>query len=608
MLFVLADVASGARSTLSYQQNHCVMGRMCGISGIIQRREGPVDRGAIDRMVAAQKHRGPDGEGVFEGPGFLFGHNRLAILDLSHGGAQPMKLEVESGEQLVLTYNGEIYNYLELRDELIGRGHRFHSQTDTEVILHAYKEWGVDCLTRFNGMFAFVLYDSGKKRLFGARDRFGVKPLHLCLTPETLMFASEIKALLAVAPATGVDRQTVVDYLYAGHLHHSGRTFFAGIEELKAGHRFIYDLRAHELKIEPWYVLRDHIQDLTLNATDAAAELRKQLGDSVRLRLRSDVRVGTCLSGGVDSSSIASIAANSYPPGTFIGITAESLDPENNETEFARAVAENSKLEWHTVRPEDFRAQLIDVIKTQDEPFAGLSVFMQDAVMREARRLNVPVLLDGQGGDEVFLGYPKYLQAKLLPPPRLFAKKVASAMGWMESREFESELKASMPRELEVAKDHLLKYRRALSEPRAAQILDITETNLPQLLRYEDRNSMRHSIETRLPFLDYRVVEFGLGLSFDLKVKGNVQKAVLRDAMRDVVPAPILGRHDKIGFAAPDRTWQPHFEALWRDHVADSKLLKELVPTVVTKSPSEFSASAKWKLINLAIWSETYFI
>lgn len=559
-------------------------------------------------MVKAQKHRGPDGEGVFEGPGFLFGHNRLAILDLSHGGAQPMQLETERGEKLVLTYNGEIYNYLELRDELRGLGHVFKSETDTEVILHAYKEWGVDCLSHFNGMFAFVLYDSAKKRLFGARDRFGVKPLHLRRTSETLQFASEIKALLAVSPATGIDRQTVVDYLYAGHLHHSGRTFFEGIEELKAGHRFIYDLSSHELKTDQWYVLATRVRDLNLNVSEAAEELRKLLTDSVRLRLRSDVRVGTCLSGGVDSSSIAALAATSYKSGSFIGITAESLDPETNETEFARVVAENSKLEWHRVRPDDFRAQLFDVVKTQDEPFGGLSVFMQDAVMREARRLNVPVLLDGQGGDEVFLGYPKYLQAKTFPPPRLLAKKLASELGWLETREFEAELQASMPEELAAAQDHLLKYRQALSRPREAQILDITETNLPQLLRYEDRNSMRHSIETRLPFLDYRVVEFGLGLSLSLKVRGGVQKAVLRDAMRDVVPAAVLNRRDKIGFAAPDRSWEPHFQALWRDHVVASTHLKELLPAALEIAPASLSPSARWKLINLAIWAETYFI
>lgn len=559
-------------------------------------------------MVAAQKHRGPDGEGVFEGPGFYFGHNRLAILDLSRDGHQPMELATTDGEKLVLVYNGEVYNYLEIRDELSRKGHAFRSRCDTEVILHAYQEWGAECLSRFNGMFAFVLYDSAKKSVFGARDRFGVKPLHVRLDADRFVFASEIKALLAVKSADGFDRQTVVDYLYSGHINHSGRTFFNGIEELKAGHIFEYDLRSHEYKTRPWYQLRDRVRRLEISAEDAAAELKTLLTDSVRLRLRSDVRVGTCLSGGIDSSSIAAIAAKNYPKGSFIGITAQSLDPLNDETEFAREVAENSKLEWHTVRPDDFRERLIDVVRTQDEPFGGLSVFMQDAVMCEARKLNVPVLLDGQGGDEVFLGYPKYLQALRFPAPRLMAKKVASVFGWLERREFQDELQSAFPAELDRAEDHLLRYRRALSNPLAAQLLDVTETNLPQLLRYEDRNSMRHSIETRLPFLDYRLVEFGLGLSLGLKIDGDRQKAVLRDAMHDVVPAHILGRRDKVGFAAPDRSWEPHFQALWVAHVKDSKWLKEHGLEIRKSTYDGLTASARWKLINLAIWSETYFI
>lgn len=582
---------------------------MCGVSGFIQRKNQPVDRSTIEKMMSAQKHRGPDGNGVFEGPGFLLGHNRLAILDLSPAGCQPMELATANGQKLVLTYNGEIYNYLEIRDELTAKGHRFTNQTDTEVLLHAYQEWGAACLDRFNGMFAFVVYDSAKKMMFGARDRFGVKPLHLRVTADTFSFASEIKALLAVQAADGLDRQTIVDYLYCGHMHHSGRTFFGGIEELKPGHRFSYDLQTHTLKIEPWYVLRERVRTVDkIDAGEAATELRRYLEDSVKLRLRSDVRVGTCLSGGIDSSSIASLAARLSSDKSFIGITAESLDPANDETAFAKQVADNAKLEWHRVKPVDFRERLYDVIKTQDEPFAGLSVFMQDAVMRESRRLNVPVLLDGQGGDEVFLGYPKYLQAKAWPPFKLLLKRTASSLGWVERRELEAELAKSSSAELAKSKRHLLEYRRALSHPLEAQLMDITKTNLPQLLRYEDRNSMRHSIETRLPFLDYRLVEFGLGLPFELKVQPHRQKAVLRDSMRGVVPATILSRRDKIGFAAPDRVWEPHFDALWKDHVLRSKALQEILPGVILRPPQALAPSARWKLINLAIWFETYFI
>ena len=585
---------------------------MCGISGLVSRKNDAPKRSQILAMIASQRHRGPDGEGHFEGPGFLFGHNRLAILDLSEAGLQPMKLRQKDGAgELVIVFNGEIYNYKEIRDELRALGHRFETQTDTEVLLHAFQEWDVAALDRFNGMFAFVIYDSLKNRLFGARDRFGVKPLHLRMTADTFAFASEIKALLAIESPSTPDRQTVVDFLYSGHIQHTGRTFFEGIEELKPGHYFNYELGENRIEVKTWYDLRTHLNrrgsDNFGSAADAANQIRELLEDSVRLRLRSDVRVGTCLSGGVDSSSIATLAARDYKGGSFFGITAESRDPESDESEFAKVVALNSKLDWHRVKPDDFRTDIDRVLQAQDEPFSGLSVFMQDAVMREARRLKVPVLLDGQGGDEVFLGYPKYLQAKTFTSAKLTAKKLASALGFVETREFDRDLKQTAAREFAVCREHLVRYRRGLSDQREAQINDITQTNLPQLLRYEDRNSMHSSIETRLPFLDYRLVELGVALPFDMKIRGGIQKAVLRDAMRGVTPDLILDRKDKVGFAAPDRSWEPHFRALYRDNVLKSQFLRDLLPKTVEDARSADNPSRAWKLIIIAIWSKTYF-
>jgi asparagine synthase (glutamine-hydrolysing) len=584
------------------------MGRMCGISGIIQKRDTSVDRSAIDKMVQALKHRGPDGEGVFEGPGFFLGHNRLAILDLSPLGYQPMELG-SRGDRLVLTYNGEIYNYLEIREELRSLGHVFKSETDSEVLLHAYQEWGASCLDRFNGMFAFVIYDERKKLLFGARDRFGIKPLYLRNLGDTFTFASEIKALLTVRPSDGFEMQPIVDYLYAGHVGHTPQTFFKGITEHPAGHYFTYELSSHSLVEKRWYDLRERVGLASHSAPKTREEAAERLGslltESVRIRLRSDVRVGTCLSGGMDSSSIAMIASK-LNGGGFFGITAQSLDPANDETEFARAVAEKAKLEWHCVKPEDFRDRLDAVVRSQDEPFTGLSVFMQDSVMAEARRLGVPVLLDGQGGDEIFLGYPKYLQALTRSPfsgggSRMFSKRAASAVGWLEKREFESELELSAPKELEIAREHLLAYRRSLSNAREAQIMDITATNLPQLLRFEDRNSMRHSIEARLPFLDYRLVEFGVSLPTEFKIHDGVQKAVLREAMVDSLPIQITSRRDKVGFAAPDARWNLYFDALWSQPANPE--IEQMVPGVRGSAAPELSPVMKWKLISLSHWA-----
>lgn len=589
---------------------------MCGISGLVQKRaladSNAIIRQSLEKMVRVQKHRGPDGEGIFVGSNFGFGHNRLAILDLSAAGHQPMSIESMTGNRLLVTYNGEIYNYIELRNELEGLGRNFRTQTDTEVLLHAYDQWGEGALDKFNGMFAFVLWDEKRNLLFGARDRFGVKPLHYRVTSDGFSFASEIKALLTTSASNGPDMYSIAEYLYSGHLNTSERTFFSDFKEVRGGHKFTYDLRSHEFVISRWYDLASKFsgegQNLEFEYSSAVEKLKELLFDSVRLRLRSDVRVGTCLSGGIDSSSIASIASRlSRRPG-FIGITASSIDPETDETSFAKEVADTNGLEWHSVRPSDFRDVLREMVLIQDEPVGGLSVFMQYHVMKTARALNVPVLLDGQGGDEVFLGYPKYQQAVAWPGAKLWAKRTAAKMGFVETRPFEADLVSTLPKELESARSRLVDYRRRLSGATGAQIQDLTVSNLPQLLRYEDRNSMHHSIETRLPFLDYRVVEFGLGLPLGYKISSSgTLKWILREAMRGTVPDRILNRSDKVGFAPPAKTWSSYFQQVWTEEVTTSEFLRQICPSVILTSPKQMSPESQWKLINLAIWSKKYF-
>ena len=613
---------------------------MCGIAGIIEKRSGDIQESRarlevdLGEMNRRQKHRGPDGEGVFveeaSGKAFGFGHRRLAILDLSPAGHQPMIVKAKAGSRLVLTYNGEIYNYLELRSELQAKGYRFTSGTDSEVLLRAYEEWGENCLERFNGMFAFAIFDESRRQIFAARDRFGVKPFYYRETASQFQFASEIKAIIGVGRSSGVDDQTVVDYLLTGHLGFSERTFFRDVKELRPSHWLRFDLEQSKWTIGKWYdlgkrvdLIQQELVELAKSEDEAAREVQKVLTDAVRVRLRSDVPVGTCLSGGIDSSSIASIAADlkasqaiglttSARTGSFIGITASSLDPQNDETEFAKLVADSRGLDWHTVRPQSFLDKLEEVVRLQDEPFGGLSVFMQEAVMAKAKELGVPVLLDGQGGDEVFLGYAKYLQGVGGFRPRLIAKRLASRLGILEKRELEAELLRTRPNEVKEAKAHLLQYRRQLSNTRHAQIMDITETNLPQLLRYEDRNSMHHSIETRLPFLDYHLVELGVTLPTSFKISAaGVQKSVLRQAMRGVVPDGILDRHDKIGFAPPDRVWSREFACLWRESVSGSPFLRTVLGEAALRQSTSgegLSEPMKWKLINLAIWAKSYFI
>lgn len=605
---------------------------MCGIAGIIEvRRQGFSGEerrieAEICTMNSLQKHRGPDGEGVFveavANYVFGFGHRRLSILDLSSAGNQPMVVRSRQGSRLVLTYNGEIYNYIELRADLKARGYRFTSSTDSEVLLRAYEEWGESCLEKLNGMFAFVIFDESKQVIFAARDRFGVKPFYYREKPGRFEFASEIKAILGIGRSGGIDDQTVVDYLLTGHIGFSERTFFKDVKELRPGHWLTLDLNQGKWTIAKWYDLRERVESFERTSSgqsqtseEAAFEVRRVLTEAVQLRLRSDVPIGTCLSGGIDSSSIASIASGILTKSAadqgsgsraFIGITASSLDSQNDETPFAKQVAVSSGLDWHCVCPQGFLENLEEVVRFQDEPFGGLSIFMQEAVMAKAKALGVPVLLDGQGGDEVFLGYPKYLQGFGGFRPRLLAKRFASQIGILEKRELELELSQTLPDEVKKSKAHLLKYRRTLSDPQKAQIMDITETNLPQLLRYEDRNSMHHSIETRLPFLDYRLVELGVALPKELKIDTNgVQKSILRRAMRGVVPDGILDRQDKVGFAPPDRVWSGSFERLWRERVLSSPYLRTLLGprALFTKDLRRgLSAGAQWKIINLALW------
>ena len=311
---------------------------------------------------------------------------------------------------LTIVFNGEIFNYIELREELIALGRVFRSKSDTEVILAAYAEWGQSCVERFNGFWAFAIYDRRKKTIFCSRDRFGVKPFHYIDNEDVFAFGSEIKQLVGFCCKPVADREGLYTFLLTGMSDFSEQTLFVGIRQLPGGHNLVFDLASGQIAITRFYELKP--ADLN-GATEQELKARfvELLQDSIRLRLRSDVQVATCLSGGLDSSAVATIASALYREqcgNKFAAITAESIDKENDETEYARQVVENSDLEWHRVRPaaSDILEYLDDLVYHQDEPFPTLSVMMQYQVMRTARANGIPVLLDGQGADETLLGYP----------------------------------------------------------------------------------------------------------------------------------------------------------------------------------------------------------
>jgi asparagine synthase (glutamine-hydrolysing) len=605
---------------------------MCGIAGWIG-RTGDADSEAIVRaMTGAVAHRGPDGDGIWRDGRVAFGHRRLSIIDLSDAGAQPMALP---GAGLTITYNGEIYNYRELRRELEALGRRFRSDSDTEVILGAYDQWGAACVSRFNGMWAFAIHDRPRGIVFCSRDRFGVKPFYYVDTPSCFAFGSEMRQLLPLLPTRTVDRELTTTFIVTGALDLDARTMFAGVRKLPAGHNATYDLARRTLSIERFYEVRRDESVGRLSAEDAQARLRELLESAVALRLRSDVKVGTCLSGGLDSSSVATLAAAQYAAangGRFSAITAVSEEAETDETRYAEIVARASGLDWHTVKPTyaDFCDSLPAVVSAQEEPFGSPSLTMQYLVMRTARANGITVMLDGQGGDEVLLGYDKYLGAYVTDELRsggpLAALRAVRAIGRnnerMRPRALAKYLLGSRLGRIRYALDrrrhafmrdvpsispHIAAFSAAGSDPFALQQLEIRSTNLPVLLRYEDKNSMAHGVEARLPFLDYRLLEFAVSLPIGLKLRDGWSKWLLRSALSDRLPAEIAWRRNKLSFDAPERTWLGRHLSEMREAVAASPLLGEIADrSALVAAYDGMSYRSRWRLYSLALWEKSF--
>ena len=343
---------------------------MCGICGIIDKFGGLATEQRIRSMNDLAAHRGPDGEGIRIRPGIALGHRRLAILDLNPRGAQPM---CWNGRYWIV-YNGEVYNYREIRSELEGLGHQFQTTTDTEVILAAYSEWGPACLSRFNGMWAFAIHDELEQTVFLARDRFGVKPLYLVETEREIGFASEIRQLLPMLPKVRANKAIVTEWLLTSFEGHRSETMFDGVKNLPAGHWMKICIHEGARETRCWYTLKANDSYSGLPITEGAARFRELFTDAINLRMRSDVRVGTCLSGGLDSSAASTIASAMYRAETgaqFIGVHARSSEVRIDESAFAKLVAAHADIDMTIVTPstEDFRQTIDAVVRTQEEPF-----------------------------------------------------------------------------------------------------------------------------------------------------------------------------------------------------------------------------------------------
>jgi asparagine synthase (glutamine-hydrolysing) len=583
---------------------------MCGISAVFSQESRPL-RELVVRMNNLVVHRGPDGNGVsvmrrsgaldsslsFSKDGIgtaALGHTRLAIVDLSPNGHQPMS---SLDDRFWITYNGEIYNYQELRQELEGLGECFKSQTDTEVILIAYARWGADCLHRFNGMFAFVLVDRHAKQVFAARDRFGVKPLYYWRSADGILaFASEIKQF-TVLPGweARLDAQLAYDFLNWGVSDHTSETLFSDVRQLRGGEYALMTLepRDYGICIRRWYQLPLAVFEGDMTA--AAAQLGTLLDDSVRLRLRSDVPVGSCLSGGIDSSSIVCVANRMLGSQSESGFRQQTFSARASisrydEGSFIEHILTSTGVNGHQTTPsiEQLFETLPAMVWHQDEPFGSTSIYAQWQVFKLTKDQGVKVILDGQGADELFAGYHGYFGSFLLGllrsgDFRRFAHEVRSIQrlhgysSWYLlqlilnnalSGPLRQVLRAQVGKvsassadwmnvkELDVAEiDPNEKENVSGRSLRAHGIDHLLRMHLPMLLHWEDRSSMAHSVEARVPFLDYRLVEFAFSLKDCLKVRDGMTKAVLREAMHGVLPEAVRTRVDKLGFVTPEEIW-----------------------------------------------------
>ncbi len=575
-------------------------------------------------------HRGPDGSGLHVEGNIGLGHRRLAIIDLSANAAQPMQ---HASAPVWITFNGAIFNYLELRRELEQLGAIFQSASDTEVLLNAYLAWGPACLERLNGMWSFAIHDRRDNTLFCARDRFGIKPLYYVDTASEFALGSEIRQLLPLLAERKADPGLVDDFLLCGLTDHSTRTFFRGIEKLAPGHFLRVDTVSGEFAIERYYRLVADKTAARADLANAPDRIRRLLDDAVRLRLRSDVRVGTCLSGGLDSSSVAALAASAYRASSapFSAITALSEQASNNEEGYAAQVVQHCGLNWIRVQPSyaDFSTTLRHLIDIQEEPFGGPSIMMQYAVMKAARESGIVVLLDGQGGDETLLGYDRYYAALLrdrslgwgfaariamlraalsvnanLSLPRLLM--LIFGMGSATLRGLAYRWRAGFLKNPGLP-PALRRFAQSTRDAAEMQALEIAETNLPMLLRFEDKNSSHFAIEARLPFLDHRFVEFTLGLPVRLKMHGGWTKWLLRKAMTDMLPEAICWRRNKIGFAAPDQLWLDRHLPQMREQVLRSALLERHVDRkVLARHFNRCGRAMRWRLFCVALWGEQF--
>jgi len=644
---------------------------MCGIAGILDLRGESVDPEAVRAITRPLAHRGPDGEGVFVDGEVGLGHRRLAILDLTEAGHQPMPC---ADGRYWITFNGEIFNFVELRQELEALGHTFHSNSDTEVIGIAFHEWGTDCVMHFNGMWAFALWDSHRRELFASRDHFGIKPFFYLSEGRRFVFASELKSFLHLRDFTARENEEAVKQALADPVAFelTEDSLLDGVRRLPRGHNIV--VRASGVTISRWWRTLDHVPSIPRTFEQQTEQFHDLFFDACRIRLRSDVPVGTCLSGGLDSSSVLCALADLRDMG------GAGTGSERRTDDFQRAFVATFPDTWKDER--DYAEMVIARTQAQArycpmdaevaiesvrqfvydfENFGGSLLMPQWSIYRELRRDGVVVSLDGHGGDELLAGYSGHVVTALNSTNLLDVRRTRELIGTLqplypsgqttELGVFAGRLRTSpVGRGIGRVLDRFRGaggtidsvppgWLRTAVGPARNSWVDAEESAaveslgalngilyshfhhavLPGILRNFERCSMAHGVEVRMPFMDWRLVTFSFGLPEDSKLGGGFTKRILREAMRGSLPEPVRQRRDKIGFSPPMAHW---FEGAFGDWVWSLIESPSFLGSTVWNGPlirdfvaskraigtwSEDQSEMVWRFVHAHLWHESFF-
>jgi asparagine synthase (glutamine-hydrolysing) len=638
---------------------------MCGIAGIYQKKQRFFDSRILTVMGNSIKSRGIDDQGflgwsinqpvsISQDPETIINHQlmlihrRLSILDLTEAGWQPMGT---SNQQYYIIFNGEIYNYLELQKELKSLGYKFNSHSDTEVLLNAYVEWGTNCLTKLTGMFAFAILDIAKHKLFLARDFLGIKPLYYTYCNEGFAFASEITTLLQIPNMNPqINSQRAYEYLHSGVTDYGDQTLFANINQLPSAHylEISLDNFIQSQPIRYWNINLN--QTLDISYQEATAQIRELFLNNMQLHLRSDVPLGAALSGGIDSSAI--VMAMRHLLGEKLQLLTFSYiasDNKINEEKWIDLINNQSQSISAKIQPnpQELINDLEHLIAIQGEPFGSTSIYAQYRIFQLAKSTGIKVMLDGQGADEILGGYRAYLGSRMasllynkqwyqafnfakkssqLPQQTLIDLLIRTG-GLMIPNQWQNLARKLVNREFDPPWLNLTWFRENCQLPSNSysfqdhnilkqELYKATmERSLPMLLRYEDRNSMSNSIESRVPFLTPNFVQFIFSLPESYIIdKNGRSKAIFRDAMKGIVPDLILNRSDKIGFSTPEYSWlnmlRPWVESVINSDIAktipifDYPFLQKDVELILN-GQKKFNFQV-WRWLNLIKWAEYF--